>query len=73
MNGGVQNILKSRTVRVCAVGLVFALMGIDLDKLEQGQIADQVDNIITAVTLIAGIYYRYKAKKQLSFKVKSKE
>ena len=68
MSGGVKRILRSRTVLACLVGLVFALMGIDLDKLEAGEIADQVDNIVTAVAFILGVYYRYQAKTELKVK-----
>lgn len=63
-----KNPIYSKTVIAASIGLVAALAGLDLDKLEAGQIADQLTTIITAVSLIAAIYGRIVAKDKLSLK-----
>lgn len=68
-----KNPVYSKTVIFALIGLVSALLNLDLDKVEAGEVADQVYTIVTALSLLGAIYGRFKAKKQLSFKVKSKE
>lgn len=70
---GWKNLLLSKTVLAALVGLAAALSGIELEEDVKKTVAENLSNIIASVSLLAAIWGRYVAKKQLSFKVKSKE
>lgn len=56
----------SKTVLASLVVIGAAGMGLDVSRLEAGDIAGQLDSIITAVAAIVAIYGRVTARKQLT-------
>lgn len=63
---GLKNLFLSKTVLAAIVGLAAALSGIELEEDVKKTVADNLSNIITSVSLLAAIWGRYVAKKQLT-------
>lgn len=56
----------SKTVLAALVVIAASGAGLDVSRLEAGDIAGQLDSIITAVAAIVAIYGRVTARKQLT-------
>lgn len=56
----------SKTVLASLVVIAATGAGLDVSRLEAGDIAGQLDSIITAVAAIVAIYGRVTARKQLT-------
>ena len=63
---GLKNLFLSKTVLAAIVGLAAALSGIELEEDVKKTVAENLSNIITSVSLLAAIWGRYVAKKQLT-------
>lgn len=55
----------SKTVLAALVVIVASGAGMDIDKLEAGNVASQLDSIITAVAALVAIYGRATATKSI--------
>lgn len=56
----------SKTVLAALVVIAASGAGLDIDKIEAGNVASQLDSIITAVAALVAIYGRATAKTQLT-------
>lgn len=56
----------SKTVLAALVVIGASGAGMDIDKLEAGNVASQLDSIITAVAALIAIYGRVTASKKLT-------
>lgn len=56
----------SKTVLAALVVIAASGAGMDIDKLEAGNVASQLDSIITAVAALVAIYGRVTASKKLT-------
>lgn len=61
----------SKTVLAALVVIAASGVGMDIDKIEAGNVASQLDSIITAVAALVAIYGRATAKTQITAKRKS--
>ena len=56
----------SKTVLAALVVIAASGAGMDIDRVEAGDIASQLDSIITAIAALVAIYGRATAKTQLT-------
>jgi len=63
----------SKTVLAALVVIAASGAGMDIDKLEAGDIASQLDAIITAVAALVAIYGRATAKTKITATSKRNE
>lgn len=56
----------SKTVLAALVVIAASGAGMDIDRIEAGDIAGQLDSIITAIAALVAIYGRATAKTQLT-------
>lgn len=61
----------SKTVLAALVVIAASGAGLDIDKIEAGNVASQLDSIITAIAALVAIYGRATAKTQITAKRKS--
>lgn len=58
----------SKTVLAALVVIAASGAGMDIDRVEAGDIASQLDSIITAIAALVAIYGRATAKTQITAK-----
>lgn len=58
----------SKTVLAALVVIAASGVGMDIDKIEAGNVASQLDSIITAIAALVAIYGRATAKTQITAK-----
>ena len=58
----------SKTVLAALVVIAASGAGMDIDRVEAGDIASQLDSIITAVAALVAIYGRATAKTKITVK-----
>ena len=58
----------SKTVLAALVVIAASGAGMDIDRVEAGDIASQLDSIITAVAALVAIYGRFAAKTKITAK-----
>lgn len=56
----------SKTVLAAIVVIAASGAGLDIDRVEAGDIASQIDSIITAVAALVAIYGRATAKTKIT-------